>query len=109
MSHSENKPKTTQTSNTTVSNLNVQDVEGVTFANSDNNTYTSTVTDFGAIDAATDLAGRGLDSAMSFGRDSIAAVEKIAGDSIARANDNLSEGFDFGRSAIEFAGDQSGD
>lgn len=86
MSHSENKPKTSQSSVVNTTNLNVQDTEGVTVVGDSNQI---TTTDYGALQAAgelgyealrmgneslrtgADLAGRGLDNAFDFGRSTV--------------------------------------
>lgn len=130
MSHSENKPKTTQTSSTQVTNINLQDTEGVTIVG-DGNQVTST--DYGAINSAIDiglealqmgqtnldtaasLAGRGLDtaldatrSALDFSDSVVRSNERVASDSIQRIADfggvALGESLDFARDVFEGAG-----
>ena len=128
MSHSENKPKSTQTTSNVVTNLNIQDTDGVTVVGDGN-----TVTDFGAINAAldigiealrmgdanlrtaSDLAGRGLDtaldatrSALDFSDSVVSSNESIARDSIQHIADfggvALGESLDFARDVFEGAG-----
>jgi hypothetical protein len=128
--HNENRSRQTQSTTNDVTNLNVQDTEGVTIAGSDN--VSVTTTDFGAIDAALDiglealrmgqtnldtaasLAGRGLDTALDATRgaldfsDSVVRTnERVASDAIERIADfggvALGEVRGFGDSALDFA------
>lgn len=93
MSHSENKPKTSQTSSTTVTNLNVQDTEGVTVVGDGNSV---TTTDYGAIGAALDV---GLE-ALRLGGDNLDRSLSFAGRSVDAIVDVNRGAFDFGRDAL---------
>ena len=92
MSHSENKPKTTQTSSTTVQNLNIQDTEGVTLANSAGNTIN--VLDQGALLAAGDIAIESLRTSEDSQR---GARELISG--------VVDDAFTFGADAFYYGAD----
>lgn len=130
MSHSENKPKSTQTTSNVVTNLNIQDTEGVTVVG-DGNIVSST--DYGAINAAldigvealqmgqsnlqtaADLAGRGLDTALDFASraldttdSAVRSNEAIASESMQRIAEfggvALGESFGFARDVVSGAG-----
>lgn len=90
--HNENKSRQTQTSATEVTNLNVQDTEGVTLAQSSGNTIT--VTDQGAIKAAGDIAYESIDLVKTFGGDALSLGDRVTGRAL-----------DFGTNAFNFAGD----
>lgn len=105
MSHSENKPKTTQTSSTTVTNLNIQDTEGVTIANSEG--VQVTATDHGAIEVAGNFAASAADAASQISRDALdLGIEAINAntDVVNRGQEtNLrttEAAFDFGREVV---------
>jgi len=92
--HNENRSRQTQSTTNDVTNLNVQDTEGVTVVGSSN---TITTTDFGAIDAARDFANSALDvgvEALRLGSDTADRTIDFAGRSIADA-------YSYGRDAID--------
>lgn len=108
MSSSSSSTQAHQTSTTTVSNLNIQDVEGVTVVDSTGTTIT--MTDHGAIKVAGDFAAGALDAAARVVRDAtdlgysalgVVGDANAAMESTARAA--LVEGFDFGRDALGMA------
>lgn len=110
MSHSENKPKTSQTSSTVVTNLNVQDTEGVTVVGDGN-----TVTDHGAVAAALDvgiealrLGGDGLDSSLSFAGRSVDAIVDVNRGAFDFGRDALDANSDISRTAIAEIADFGG-
>lgn len=110
MSHSENKPKTTQTSSTNVTNLNIQDTEGVTLAQSDGNTIT--VTDHGAIRAAGDVAIESLRSAEESGRGARELIDRTVDDAFAFGQDAFyfgSEALSSTVEALDRAGERGAD
>jgi hypothetical protein len=127
MSHSENKPKTSQSSVVNTTNLNVQDTEGVTLIGDSNQV---TTTDFGAIQAAgelgyealrmgndalrtgADLAGRGLDNAFDFGRSTVSDAFTFGTRSLdsvtAFADEALATNAGVSRDALDFASEVGG-
>lgn len=66
MSHSEDRSKQNQTTSTAVQNLNVQDTDGVTIANSDN--VQVLATDFNAIESAGEVALSAIESGRDLSR-----------------------------------------
>lgn len=83
-----------QTSTTQVTNLNVQDTEGVTIANSSGVTITQT--DFGALAAAQDIGTE----ALRLGADNLETAANLAGRSLDTAEFAVRGAFDFGETAI---------
>jgi hypothetical protein len=117
ISSSRSSPTNTQTSVTEVQNLNLQDTEGVTLANSSNNVITTT--DYGAIDRAADISGDALNlgreallSNESLSRAALGSVENVAirsNESIERfAGDTLASNRNLLESALDFASDLFG-
>lgn len=116
MSHSENKPRNTQSSTTTVQNLNIQDTEGVTIANSQG--VQVQVTDFNALENARDIAesalAGGVDvfntaadlgiEAIDHSRETFAIGTEAVLTSQAEALDFGRESLDFGRDALDLVG-----
>lgn len=116
MSHSENKPKTSQSSVVNTTNLNVQDTEGVTLIGDGNQV---TTTDYGALQAAgelgyealrmgadslrtgADLAGRGLDNAFDFGRSTVTDAFAFGGDALNYGRDVTTDAFAFGTRSLD--------
>ncbi|MBM0105604.1 hypothetical protein JM946_12630 [Steroidobacter sp. S1-65] len=100
MSHSENKPKTTQTSSTVVTNLNLQDTEGVTLAQSDGNTIT--VTDHGALATAADIAVEALQT----NEDSQRGARELISQAVDDAFSFGSEAFHYGAEIVDRSGER---
>lgn len=116
MSHSENKPKTSQSSTVNTTNLNVQDTEGVTVVGDANQI---TTTDYGALQMAgeigyealrmgsenlrtgADLAGRGLDAAFDFGRSTVGSAFDFGSDAFAFGTRSLDSVTGFADSALQ--------
>lgn len=102
ISRSSAKTDSSQTSSTSVQNLNLQDTAGVTLANSNNNHIT--LTDDGAVSAAHDI---GVE-ALRMGSDTVDASLDFAGratETVARSNENA---LSFGRDAIAEIADFGG-
>lgn len=95
--HNENRSRQNQTSSTSVTNLNVQDTEGVTLAQSSGNTIT--VTDQGALRAGVDVAT----GAFDFGLDALSLADRSTGRALEFSLDAQSESFDLGRDVLSTA------
>lgn len=87
--HNENRSRQTQTSSTSVTNLNLQDTAGVTLAQSSGNTIT--VTDQGALRAGVDVALAGFD----FGSDALSLADRSVGGALAFGSDALNDAVSF--------------
>lgn len=103
MSHSENKPKSTQTSSTSVTNFNLQDTEGVAVAGTGNSVRV-TQTDYGALSAAGDFANAALDvgvEALRLGNDNLGTASQLAGRGLDTALDATRGALSFGEHVVD--------
>lgn len=101
MSHNENRSRQTQSTTNNVTNLNVQDTDGVTIAGSDN--VTVTTTDHGALDAARDFANSALDvgvEALRMGQTNLDTAAGLAGRGLDTALDATRGALDFSDSVV---------
>jgi hypothetical protein len=100
--HNENKSKPTQTQTSEVTNLNLQDTQGITLAQSSGNTITTT--DFGAIQAATDISH----DAINLGRDAVSAGTDVAFAGLDHAQAAYQGGLNFASDIVTSALDTTG-
>lgn len=101
MSTSRSRTQSEQHSTTNVQNLNLQDTQGVTLANSSHNTIN--VTDQGAVDAARDFANSALDvgvEALRMGQTNLDTAARFAGRGLDTALDATRGALDFSESAV---------
>lgn len=106
MSASENRSRHTQTSSTAVQNLNVQDTEGVTIANSDN--VSVVATDYGALEIAGDAIQTAIDGARDVSRGAIDLGFEALGTSRDIVNIGSETALDAQRQSLDFAGEGLG-
>lgn len=104
--HNENRSRQTQSTATSVQNLNVQDTEGVTLADADGNTIN--VLDGGAIAGALGFGEQAIADALDFSTDTVSRVLGFGGDALDFGSDAIAEAIDAvtgsQRNALDFGG-----